>query len=152
MHDLGYTVQLGNSAQQVKRELEHLALFEEYRVRGILFVPIREVGDRVARLRRRGIPVVIVDAGSGAVEYCSVGVDDVEGGRLAVAHLVGLGHRRIAFGGGPSTLQQVRDRSLGAQLGASARPDVTLLSISTRRLDSRVGSARRRRADHDVGG
>jgi LacI family transcriptional regulator len=139
VHDLGYTVQLGNSAQQVKRELEHLALFEEYRVRGILFVPIREVGDRVARLRRRGIPVVVVDAAAGNAEYCSVGVDDVEGGRLAVAHLVALGHQRIAFAGGPSTLQQVRDRSLGAQLGASAGVGVTLLSVSTGRLDSESG-------------
>lgn len=140
VHGLGYTVQLGNSAQQVSRERAHLELFEEHRVRGVLFVPIREVGDRVARLRRRGIPVVVVDRAEAMADYCSVSVDDVEGGRLAVAHLVDLGHQRIAFVGGPSTLQQVRDRSLGAQLAASGRGSASgLLSISTPRLDTECG-------------
>ena len=36
--------------------------------------------------------------------------------RLAVGHLVGQDHRNIAFVGGPMTIQQVRDRHLGAQL------------------------------------
>jgi LacI family transcriptional regulator len=141
VHDLGYTVQLGNSAQQVSRESAHLELFEEHRVRGILFVPIREVGDKVARLRRRGIPVVVVDRAEANADYCSVAVDDVEGGRLAVAHLVELGHQRIAFVGGPSTLQQVRDRSLGAQLAASplGPSGGGLLTISTPRLDADCG-------------
>jgi LacI family transcriptional regulator len=140
VHDLGYTVQLGNSNQQVSRESAHLELFEEHRVRGILFVPIREVGDKVARLRRRGIPVVVVDRAEANADYCSVAVDDVEGGRLAVAHLVELGHERIAFVGGPSTLQQVRDRSLGAQLAASQLgPSGGLLTISTPRLDADCG-------------
>jgi LacI family transcriptional regulator, galactose operon repressor len=139
VHALGYTVQLGNSAQQVSRESAHLELFEEHRVRGILFVPIREVGDKVARLRRRGIPVVVVDRAEANADYCSVAVDDVEGGRLAVAHLVELGHQRIAFVGGPSTLQQVRDRSVGAQLAASLGPSGGLLTISTPRLDADCG-------------
>ncbi len=140
VEDLGYTVQLGNSAEQVSREAAHLALFEEHRVRGVLFVPIREVGDRVARLRRHGIPVVVVDRAGDKADYCTVAVDDVEGGRLAVAHLVDLGHQRIAFVGGPSSLQQVRDRSLGAQIAASRLNAAgALLTMSTSRLDTDSG-------------
>ena len=140
VEDLGYTVQLGNSAEQVSREAAHLALFEEHRVRGVLFVPIREVGDRVARLRRHGIPVVVVDRAGDKADYCTVAVDDVEGGRLAVAHLVDLGHQRIAFVGGPSSLQQVRDRSLGAQIAASRLNAAgALLTMSTSRLDTESG-------------
>ncbi|MGI3780168.1 MAG: LacI family DNA-binding transcriptional regulator [Janthinobacterium lividum] len=140
VHEQGYTVQLGNSAQQVSRERAQLALFEEHRVRGVLFVPIRDVGDRVVRLRRRGIPAVVVDRAEADADYCSVSVDDVEGGRLAMDHLVQLGHQRIAFVGGPSSLQQVRDRSLGAQLAASrlGAPE-RLLTISTPRLDTESG-------------
>src|SRR4029079_17243063 len=67
-------------------------------------------------------------------------VDDVEGGRLAVAHLVDLGHQRIAFVGGPSSLQQVRDRSLGAQIAASRLNAAgALLTMSTARLDTESG-------------
>jgi LacI family transcriptional regulator len=140
VHDQGYTVQLGNSDQHVSRELAHLELFEQNRVRGVLFAPIREVGNRVARLRRSGIPVVVVDRAEDQADYCSVAVDDVEGGRLAVAHLVDLGHQRIAFVGGPSTLQQVRDRSLGAQIAASRLgADDRLVTISTPRLDTESG-------------
>ena len=73
-------------------------------------------------------------------DYCTGAVDDVEGGRLAVAHLVELGHQRIAFVGGPSTLQQVRDRSLGAQLAASRLTAASsLLTFSTSRLDTESG-------------
>ncbi len=140
VHGLGYTVQLGNSDQHVTRESAHLELFDENRVRGILFAPIGEVGDRVARLRRHGIPVVVVDRAADKADYCSVAVDDVEGGRLAVAHLVDKGHQRIAFVGGPSSLQQVRDRSLGAELAASRLgADDRLMTISTSRLDTESG-------------
>jgi LacI family transcriptional regulator len=140
VQERGYAVQLGNSAQQVSRELRQLELFEEQRVRGVLLAPIREIGDRIARLRRQGIPVVLVDRAAGVADVCSVSVDDVEGGRLAVAHLVELGHQRIAFVGGPKRLQQVRDRSLGARLGASAMgPDGHLMTLSTPRMDTKSG-------------
>ena len=113
VHNLGYSVQLGNSAQQTEREAAHLKLFEQHRVRGLLFAPISEVGQRVVEMRGHGIPVVIVDRAAKDAPYCSVAVDDVEGGRLAVGHLVAQGHRKIAFVGGPVSIQQVRDRHPG---------------------------------------
>jgi LacI family transcriptional regulator, galactose operon repressor len=81
VHDRGYSVQLGNSAQQVEREAAHLRLFEQHRVRGLLLAPIKDVGQQVVELRRHGIPVVIVDRAGEDAPYCSVAVDDVEGGR-----------------------------------------------------------------------
>ena len=45
--------------------------------------------------------------------------DDVEGGRLAVQHLLDQGHTAIAVIGGPERLQQVADRRLGARLARS---------------------------------
>jgi LacI family transcriptional regulator len=137
VHDLGYSVQLGNSAQQTEREAAHVQLFEQHRVRGLLLAPIKEVGQQVAELRRHGIAVVIVDRASEDAAYCSVAVNDVEGGRLAVDHLVAEGHRNIAFVGGPMTIQQVRDRHLGAQLALSQLGHLT--TISTERLDTGSG-------------
>jgi LacI family transcriptional regulator len=141
VHNLGYSVQLGNSAQQTEREAAHLKLFEQHRVRGLLFAPISEVGQRVVEMRGHGIPVVIVDRTAKDAPYCSVAVDDVEGGRLAVGHLVAQGHRKIAFVGGPVSIQQVRDRHLGAQLALSQIGDSGhLMTISTDRLDTGSGT------------
>jgi LacI family transcriptional regulator len=141
VHNLGYSVQLGNSAQQTEREAAHLKLFEQHRVRGLLFAPISEVGQRVVEMRGHGIPVVIVDRAAKDAPYCSVAVDDVEGGRLAVGHLVAQGHRKIAFVGGPVSIQQVRDRHLGAQLALSQLGDSGhLMTISTDRLDTGSGT------------
>ena len=103
--EFGYSVQLGNSAQRSEREAAQLALFDQARVRGVLLVPLQEVGSQVVQMRRRGIPVVIVDRVGNASDSCSVAVDDVEGGRLAVQHLLDQGHTKIAFVGGPGSLQ-----------------------------------------------
>jgi LacI family transcriptional regulator len=111
----GFSLQLGNSAGQPTRETAHLNVFEQQRVRGVLLTPNGAVSDELAQLRRRGIPVVVVDRATEDRDYCSVSVDDVEGGRLAVNHLLGQGHRRIAFVGDRSGLEQVRDRRLGAE-------------------------------------
>ena len=82
--------------------------------------------------------MVILDRAGDTSEYCSVSVDDVEGGRIAVQHLIDEGHRRIAFVGGPSSLQQVQDRRLGAEMACAAHPEAELLVVSTTRLE--VGS------------
>jgi len=138
----GYSVQVGNSASQPARESAQLRLFEQQRVRGVLCAPIGGVDERVQDLRRRGIPVVIVDRAGDQTGFCSVSVDDVEGGRLAVAHLLGLGHRTIAVVGGPGAVQQVRDRRLGADLArAQAGGSAEVLTVSTPGLDTGSGTA-----------
>ena len=98
----------------------------------MLLAPIWGLDERVSQLRLRGIPVVLLDRSGNASDFCSVSVDDVEGGRLAAEHLLDQGHRKIALVGGPGNLQQVRDRRLGAEL-ANARHDgsAQLLVIST---------------------
>jgi LacI family transcriptional regulator len=142
VHAHGYSVQVGNSASQPARESAQLRLFEQQRVRGVLCAPIWGVDDRVQDLRGRGIPVVLVDRAGDQTGFCSASVDDVEGGRLAVAHLIDLGHERIALVGGPSRLQQVRDRRLGADVArADAGGRTQLLTISTPALDTGSGTA-----------
>ena len=73
--------------------------------------------------------MVIVDRVRDVGSHCSVAVDDVLGGRLAVEHLLDLGHRRIAFVGGPERIGQVRDRQRGARdaLADAGLPDDALV-------------------------
>jgi LacI family transcriptional regulator len=122
----GRVILLGNSDQLVEREAHYLDLFDERRVMGILISPVGDVSDRLRRLRRRGMPAVLVDRRADLTEFSSVSVDDVRGGYLATEHLLGLGRRRIAFVGGPGDLQQVADRLTGARAAVAAAPGATL--------------------------
>jgi LacI family transcriptional regulator len=106
---------LGNSAEDARRELDYLDLFEEQRVSGLLITPVGDVAERLERLRTRGSPVVLVDRYEKAANFSSVSVDDRRGGALALEHLVELGRQRPAFVGGPQAIMQVRHRLEGAR-------------------------------------
>lgn len=112
-HDL--TVMLCNSANRADREQAHLELLEQQRVQGVLVTPVDPDSPVLDALAGRGTPVVVVDRTRAAADFCSVAVDDVLGGRLAVEHLIDRGHERVAIIGGPDSLGQVRDRIEGAR-------------------------------------
>src|SRR6516165_12127934 len=88
----GLAVILCNSDDQQAKETHYLELLEEHRVQGILITPVPGAHDRLAQLQRRGTPVVLVDSRSPTHGQCSVAVDDVLGGDLAVTHLLGQQH------------------------------------------------------------
>ena len=107
---------LCNSDNRADRERAYLRRLQQQRVQGVLITPVdpaSEVLEDVAR----ATPLVIVDRVGEPGAFCSVSVDDHLGGRVAVEHLLELGHERIAFVGGPDTLGQVRDRLAGARSG-----------------------------------
>jgi len=110
----GLAVILCNSDDQDRKEKRYLELLEEHRVQGVLITPVVGAGSRLARLQRRGTPVVLVDSRSPSRGQCSVAVDDVLGGDLAVTHLLEGGHQHIAFISGPRSIRQVADRYEGA--------------------------------------
>ena len=136
----GFHVQTSNSASRAEREIEQLRVLEQQRVGGVLWAPVSGQSERADALRRRGIPVVLVDRAGDGTGYCSVSVDDVEGGRLATDHLLSLGHSSIAVVGGPGSLQQVRDRRLGADIArAQHGGSASLLILSTASMESGAG-------------
>ena len=110
----GLSVILCNSAESPQRESHYLSLLQEHRAYGVLITPVAAKNSRIEEIRRRGIPAVLVDHGASR-KQCSVTVDDVVGGELAVTHLLGQGHERLAFIGGPMRIRQVSDRLAGAR-------------------------------------
>jgi DNA-binding LacI/PurR family transcriptional regulator len=65
-------------------------------VDGLILFCIEDADRLVAAARERRLPFVTMSFGDTDDEVSVVGVDDVEGARLAAAHLTGLGHRRFA--------------------------------------------------------
>ena len=124
--DAGLVVLLGNSDEATAREAAYLDLFLQQRVSGVLVTPADDDLEGLVRLRDAGIPVVLVDHEAADSHLPSVSVDDVEGGYLAVAHLLSLGRRRIAFVGGSPGIRQVRDRLAGARRAVADVPDARL--------------------------
>jgi LacI family transcriptional regulator len=111
----GLSLFLCHSDNRASREADYLAHLVEQRVQGILVTPVDPAAPGLAEVRRNGTPLVIVDRTREDDKFCSVAVDDVLGGRLAVEHLVERGHTRVAFIGGPDSIGQVRDRLEGAR-------------------------------------
>ena len=137
VEDADLSLVLCNSRQRPDREAAYLALLQQQRVQGILVTPVDADIPELAEIRDRGTPLVIVDRTRSDRSFCTVAVDDLLGGRLAVEHLVDRGHQRVAFIGGPTTLGQVRDRLQGArEAWADAdRPADDLVTVITESLD-----------------
>ncbi|RKN03720.1 LacI family DNA-binding transcriptional regulator [Streptomyces radicis] len=134
-------VMLCNSAQSTSEEADYLSLFAEQRVRGVLVTPADMSGRNLADFRRHHIPFVFVDRVLPSAEGCSVSVDDVLGGVLAVRHLLEQGHRSVAYVSGPMSLPQCQDRRQGAvaALTESGLGEDSLVHVEAERLDVACG-------------
>ncbi|MFR9780698.1 LacI family DNA-binding transcriptional regulator [Micromonospora sp. MS34] len=132
VEEAGAMLVVCNSGEDSARERRHLELLEEQRVRGVLITPVGHGRQpNLERLHQRGIPVVLVDRGSGRASRCSVSVDDVMGGRLAMEHLLDRGHRHLAYVGGPFAIQQVADRHAGAESALAERGSGAALRVAS---------------------
>ncbi|MEV7767963.1 LacI family DNA-binding transcriptional regulator [Microbacterium sp. NPDC086615] len=137
----GYVVLLGSSGADADQERLYLDQFREQRVAGVLLTPADAGGDVVEHLAAAGIPVVLVDEQTAGDDVCTVSVDDVEGGYLAVAHLLSRGRRRIAFVAGPLTTRQVADRLAGARRAVAEVDGASLEVIETDAMTVLAGRA-----------
>jgi LacI family transcriptional regulator len=142
--EAGLALILCDSDARREREDRYLELLLEQRVHGVLITAVDYDNPRLRTLPERGVPVVLVDrVRQPGDTACSVGVDDVEGGRLAVVHLLEQGHSRIAFVGQPGTMVQVTDRhagALAAVLAAGGREE-DLVVLDAPRMDVAHGRA-----------
>jgi DNA-binding LacI/PurR family transcriptional regulator len=88
-------------------------LASEGRVDGVLVTDLQVDDPRPALLAELGLPAVIVGPGPDegyAARQSSLNVDDAPGITAAVAHLVELGHTRIAHVSGPPSMVHGRSR------------------------------------------
>src|SRR3984957_19154009 len=139
----GYAVILCNSDEAHDKERQYLRVLEEQRVRGILITPVHGRSPELRRIRDRGTPVVLLDR-PGSAAQCSVAVDDRRGGEIAVAYLLGLGHRSIALVNGPTAIRQCGDRRWGAYRAgeqAGLDPSKVLTEVPVPAMNPRGGAA-----------
>lgn len=113
-----YAVFLCNSDESATKEDRYINVLIEQQVRGVLITPADVKADRLDAMLERGISVTLLDREIKGGKQCSVSVDDVHGGQLAIEYLVGLGHKHIAWVCGPESIPQVADRGAGVAKAA----------------------------------
>jgi len=92
---VGYDPIVFNVEDAARREAVFRELPRPERVDGLIIVSLSPHQSELERIERSGLPTVLVDAHHRSLPRV-VG-NDVLGGQLACQHVIGLGHRRIAF-------------------------------------------------------
>ncbi len=113
-----YAVFLCNSDESATKEDRYINVLIQQQVRGVLITPADMKSDRLEAMRERGIAVTLLDREIKGRKQCSVSVDDVHGGQIAIEYLAGLGHKNIAWVCGPESIPQVADRGAGVTKAA----------------------------------
>ena len=135
--EAGYVTLLGSTGESVERQQAVLASLLEHDPAGIILSPAE--GSDPARLHALvgpRMPMLVFNRElDGRWDFLEL--DNHHGARLATEHLLGLGHRRIAFYGGhrdSSSCRQRRDgyREALAQAGVTPEPQWLVESAPTR--------------------
>jgi LacI family transcriptional regulator/LacI family repressor for deo operon, udp, cdd, tsx, nupC, and nupG len=97
----GFSILLATSNNDPDREIKIIETFNRRRVDGVIVAASRISREYTYRLEQVHLPVVMINNQAEGVyqNLHSIRVDDYLGGRLAMQHLLELGHRRIGYVG-----------------------------------------------------
>lgn len=116
----GYVALVGNTDNDDDLERRVLEGMQARYVDGLIVATARRKHPLLVEAARGGAAIVLVNRVIDDNVLPSVSVDDHLGSRLAVAHLVALGHRRFAHVAGPQQLSTGHRRLLGFLAGIEA--------------------------------
>lgn len=127
----GYSVILANSNIDPDREVQIVHSFHERRVDGIIVTASRVGALYSPLLRELKVPTVLINNQHPGEFGHTVGIDNVTASRIAVDHLIGLGHRRIAYLGDEMGYQSDTERAAGycqalEAAGIEPRPELLI--------------------------
>lgn len=127
----GYTTLLLASERDSESEAKELTMMKSRNVAGILIVPSNpNCVTQLQELRARGIPVVMLDRTFPGLDAGEVTVENSEGARKAVHHLIDHGHNRVMCVGYDSQFNSIGQRIEGyekAMTEAGFRPQFVVV-------------------------
>jgi DNA-binding LacI/PurR family transcriptional regulator len=129
----GFNVFLSTSQNSRQREIAVIDVLQQRRVDGIIVVASHLFNRYRRYFDRIEVPIVMIDEQEPGGVIHSVAVDDLWGARLAVEHLLGLGHRRIGYVGVTNRPKSNKHRLKGYEdtlKAAGITPDPMLVFTS----------------------
>lgn len=118
----GFLLITFNTDDRIERERQVLTVLRARRADGLLIVHAGDSADvsHIQASLNAGIEVVCVDRIPTGIDVDTVSVNNTDGARDAVAHLIEVGHRRIGILIGPPALDISRQRLRGYELALEA--------------------------------
>jgi LacI family transcriptional regulator len=129
----GYTAIIANTDNDPDRERLTVESMRERRVDGLILATARRKDDLIETCRRDDIPLVLVNRTIDGDGVACIVSDEGLGMKLVVDHMVGLGHSKIAYVGGPNHLSTGYLRNRGfrrAMRQAGITPDPGLIALA----------------------
>jgi DNA-binding LacI/PurR family transcriptional regulator len=125
----GYALLLANSDDSLERESRALDMLLADGVAGLVFVPVAAPRSGYQRLSSRPLPIVALDRLPAGLQVDLVTVENRDGSRRAVEHLIAAGYRDIALLGGPPRHSTAAERQEGyeralQEAGIPVRPEL----------------------------
>ena len=108
----GYIAILADSDNSLQNEEAIFHAMNSRHVDGLILATALRIDTVVDSAIEEGIPIVLVNRKVDRNDVSSVTIDDSIGIRLAINHLVELGHTQIAYIGGPTNTSTGQDRYL----------------------------------------
>jgi DNA-binding LacI/PurR family transcriptional regulator len=116
----GYMTFIYNTDEDVDHEMHILKMMRMQRVAGLILISTRSDARHGARLMAEiGVPTVLMGSNVAGTPFDIITLDEEEAGRLAMAHLLALGHRRIAVMAGRSGVSTNEERLEGCRLACA---------------------------------
>jgi len=129
----GYTAIIANTDNDADRERLTVERMRERRVDGLILATARRRDGLVDDCREENLPLVLINRTVDRTGVACIINDDALGMSLVVEHMAALGHRDIAFVGGPRALStgDARHRGFVAAMRAvGLKPDPALITTA----------------------
>lgn len=141
----GYVTLLGSTGESPERQQAVLASLMEHTPAGVILSPAEgSDGETLRGVLGAHLAVLVFNRELPGAEWDFLALDNQRGARLATAHLIEQGHRRIAFFGGHAASSSCRQRRAGhaeamAAAGLTIEPH-WLIESAPNRLDAAASS------------
>ncbi len=134
----GYSLILGNTDEDLTKEMSYMRLLESKRADGLIVVFTLGNHEYLRSWAAHRLPLVSIDRLPDDVSIDAVLIDNVGGARQAVEHLITLGHERIGIVTGLSGITTTEERLTGYKQALEAHGiplDPALIAEGNSRID-----------------
>ncbi len=97
LDELGYTLLLGNSQYDMRKELKQIRAFAENNVAGLILVAGDMSDEALSLIRSLDVPVVCTYMHQSRYGFPAVGIDNRKVTKRLAEHLISLGHRHFGI-------------------------------------------------------